>query len=661
MNATAGLTAVNALSEELKYVIFRRGKEKGMFLFNDGKFINSKITKMTADNKHGTMVSFKPSEKYLGHCQIPIDELIIWVRNLSYTIDESIDIRLHILKKGKEADTTMKFKRKNGFVDYLDILTEEKLVDPISIKGNIDEDTSIEVAFTYNPKNHEEKIDSFVNFINTVDGGVHVNAARFAVTSCLSKLSKTVLTEAEQKKFDINNEDCKSGLVMAINLFCPDPGFASQTKEKVSNDELFRPIRSFIQDKVYKYFRDNPKILKKIIDYLKKVVKARLEVDKIKKSDYAPADNFKEILLKNFSPASNNSGYRELYIVEGGSAKGNLVNARDSRYQAIFALKGVAMNTFGEKLTKVLDNDEFTALIQILGTGVGKDFNIKKLKYDKIIILTDSDIDGYNITSLVCVFFFIHMVEIVKAGLLYKGMAPLYMIKGNDRFAISRQDYFEQCLESKVRKVHIHDTNDKKLTTNGLRDFFTRNRTYVDILKSIYEYCYVHPDIIEFIARFRRESNFKKLLKKKFVELDFETENTISGPYAGAHQYLHMDIVFDDKIKQLEDMIFDTNDGELYFYLEENNNKIKMTIGAILMACKKYEPPVAERWKGLGSIPRDIFWETTLNPEKRTLIQLTIESIEKDLLEFRILHGSDAQLRRDLLDNYKHDKEDIDK
>lgn len=662
-----GLTAVNALSSLLKYTIYRQvgtdSSQRGVFTFNEGKLIDQKVSDIKGA-KHGTIFTYVPSKQILGDCPIDPDELYLWVAKLSYLIDKNIGIKLSILKKGKEVESVTKFKHKNGFVDYMDVLSKDQLVAPVSIKGKAEDIKGVQLCFTYNPKNNEELVDSFVNYVNTIDGGVHVSAARYAITSCLSKLANEMLTDAEKKKFEITNDDCKVGLVMALNVFCKQPGFASQTKEKCSNDKLFKPIRAIVYNGVMKYFKDNPKELQKVVTYLKKIARSRLEVTKIRKSDVAAYDSFDASVMANFSDSNGDTDYNEIYLAEGLSAKGSIDQAKDPRFQAVLALRGLTKNTMALTAAKVMENAELKTLVRISGMGIGQYFDIKKSRYKKYIIATDADIDGSNITSSLSSFFLVHWRPVVEAGMLYKALTPLYQIKDGTgyKYLVSKMEYFEAKVANYVKLISIRDRNGHEFTKSEVERFCVANKNYMDILKELYTYYYTHPDIVEFAVRFSEDKDFGKKLTRQFPELKYE-DNTISGSYRGVYQFMYIDDSFYVKSKPLRELIMDVDNAEMYFdYKDKTADKWEKncSIGNIMKNISKYDPNIIARWKGLGSIEPNIFWETVLNPNKRVLVQLTVEDFEKDLQKMRVLHGSDPKLRRELLQAYKLDKDDID-
>ena len=665
-----GLTAVNALSHLLRYTIYRQitdtVSQKGIFVFNEGKFIDKKITEVKG-SKHGTRVTIIPSEEILGKCTIDPDVLINWLDKLSY-VSGNTPMKLIIIRKGSDTPTVYRFKRKNGIVDYVDALSKDPIVKPIYITGESDSDNIgfIQLAFTYDPKKLDEVSDSFVNRINTIEGGQHVNAVRSAISSVLSKLANEALTEAEKKRFTVTLDDCKAGLVMVVNLSCKYPGYAGQQKEKCGNKDLFIPIRNIITRKVFNYFRDHPKELQKIVGHLKRVAKSRLEVVKIRKSDIATFDSFKSNRMASFSDVTEDTNDAELWIVEGLSAKGTLMKARDPRYQAILGLRGVGLNSMDLPVSKVLSNIEYSTFVRASGMGIGNEFNLSKSRYKRYIVATDADIDGGRITSGFCAHCLAHCTPMVEAGMLYKALIPLYMIEksnGKYDYLVSKSALFDAKVENYIKFAQIRDRKGHIMTKQEMSDFLKANKNYGDILKELYSHEFVHPDIIEFVVSNSHSYGFEVKLRERFPEIKLVADNMLEGSHKGVYQFLLFDDLFDTKAEKLRQMIDNVNHGEVYYDFKDRDSDTwekDCSIGVILKKLSKYDDEIKSRWKGLGSIPPKIFWDIVMNPAKRTLIQLTVTDLEKDMEMMRVLHGPDPKLRRDLLQTYKLDKDDID-
>lgn len=664
-----GLTAVNALSERMQYTIYRQisdtKSQMGIFEFEDGIYKGRTIEDVKG-TKHGTTVGFKPSKKFLGKCNINTDDLIDWVKKISYLVPQKHVMTLTVEPKGKSSLKEFKFKHKNGFGDYLELLSEEQLVGPIRITGVIEgeEPISVDLVFSYNPKSTEETFDSFANYTNTTEAGVHVNAARFAITTCMSRLANELLTDTEKKRFEITNEDAKSGLVAALCIGCRKPGFTGQIKAKVGNDDLYKPIRSFVFTALMKYMRDNPAVTSKIANHLKKVARSRIQITKIRKSDIEAFDTFTAATMNNFSDANGDGSYRELYLGEGGSAKGSIDQAKDPRFQAVLALRGLTANSFKMSIADIMKNAEFSTLIKVSGMGIGPYFNLKKSRYKKYIVATDADIDGSNITSSISAFMLIHWRPVVEAGMFYKALPPLYKIddgNGGYKYLRSRMELFEAKIENYVKYLDIRDSAGRIMSDKEAYEFFINNKTYPDVLKELYTYFYTSPDVLEYLVRFSKREDLAKFLAKKCPELVIDGD-IVKGGYKGVYQFIPVDETFLRKTARLREL-FELNERGMFYDVRPKGTKKweeTLTIGQVFDRASRFDNRIIARWKGLGTISPDIFWETVLNPSKRKLLRLTVRDIEEDLQQMRILHGAIPKLRRTVLESYKLDKDDID-
>ena len=684
-----GITAVNALSDVMIFNIFRDG-EQGMFMFRKGKLIDKQITKCIGKDakKHGTLVSFVPSEEFLGKCKFDFKELQEWISTISYLIDPSVTLTFSYCKGKSDTIKEETYLHKDGIKDLVSDIVSKKLFDPIylTFKGsykidndkvifadesdkhtpNLGNDIIIQVAFTYNPDVHDDDNDHYVtfcNYVNTIDHGVHLNAAKKAWCRAVTQLGNESLSENEAKKFQLGFDDARNGLYGAVNLMCDNPQFASQTKEKISNDALFKPINHIIFVKLMRYFKDNPLILKKAIAYVKSNAKSRLEITKIRKSEYKPVDNLSENTLACFNPA-NGRGYRELFLVEGKSAKGTLVKARDPESQALFALRGVPKNAYGAKITELLANQEFKYLIKILGCGIGQDFDIKKLKYDKIIIFTDSDIDGFRIASLLCAFFITQYPQIVQAGILYKAVAPLYIINDPKHpYILNKVEYYDYFADKVTKIIKLYDSNGIAYTPKQIKQLIIRNDDYLSTLDKLVNYDSVHPDIIEFTVQYKcvkkvTDAKFKSMLKQRFNEMSY-SDNTVRGVYNGTYQSLTIDDLFIVRAKPLIVLLQDLGDN--LFSFEDGGRRFdNVTFGQFMRYIIRYMPTTKSRLKGLGEMNDDTMWDSSLNPKTRQLIQLTSEDIERELERFGTLHGKDSDQRKELMKEYVLDIKDLD-
>ena len=367
--------------------------------------------------------------------------------------------------------------------------------------------------------------------------------------------------------------------------------------------------------------------------------------------------------MSGYSPAIG-KGYKELYIVEGDSAKGGVTGVRDAMTQAVFKIKGNPKNTYGIKLAEVLQNAEFKTLIKIIGTGIGKDFNLAQSKFDKIIIFVDSDIDGFNMTSLLSTFFLCFMPELVKAGMLYKAKAPLYILKDSkNKYILSKVEYYKIFADKVVENTTLIDSKGKKLSNEDMHELIDSNKDYLLELEPLTQYFYTNPELIEFTLLHAPSPKFNYVLKKRFPELTYdEATNVIQGSIDGVSQYLVADQAFFDKCERLTKLIKDVNKSDIYYTMEANGYKSLTSLGMFFKNTKKYLPEIEDRIKGLGELDGEVMWETTLNPANRELIRLTIDDLERDLNTVKVLHGPDSKLRKAFMidNNHKFNRDDLD-
>lgn len=681
-----GLTACNALSDKFEIIVYRYG-EKNKISFEKGKQIGDiKTTKISNKDKHGTTFVLQPSKFFMGEeCDIITDDLIEWLDKIVYLTPSDLTIKLSVKKKGKESVINKKYINKYGLYDYVKKLCKKPILDPLHFIDTMklkeqtrgkeyDRFIGLEVAFTYDSSSMDFKADSFCNFINTIDNGVHVDAVKQGIMQYLSKQTRESLSERESKKLDITFADVSQGLVLTVYLQTDlPPQFTGQTKEKLSSNEFFKPLRDMTYRALTKFFKENPKELKKTVDKVKTNAKARIESTKVRNSVIrGETTNFDEHLMGNFEPA-NNTGknqYRELFIIEGKSAMGSSRTGRfDRDTQALFMLRGVPLNAFGVQLDKVLLNAEFNSLVKILGCNIGERFDINKLRYNKIIIMSDSDSDGYNISSLVCAFFLTHLPELVKQGYLYKAVAPLYRIKSKYKeFILDKKEYvkiFERQVRENIILTKPYTGDSCVYSDEELENILYKNRYYLEELERVSNHLAVDPLLLEYIVIHQDDKDFKKQMKKKYPELDIDEQNVLSGILNNHFQILIMDELFHKRIQRIHDFVHNVNKNSMYYqvyeqYNNSNEDRGVMTLGQLLMLCQKFQPPIITRYKGLGELNPQDLCNTTLDPTQRILIRMTIKDIEKDLSQFNILHGNDSDERKLLMEHFKINREDLD-
>lgn len=663
-----GTTAINALSKKLFFVIRRDGK-KGIFQFVDGKMQKPTYSKCPK-NEHGTAIIFIPDEQYLGKCTIPAKDLEQWINDISYTVPKKIHITYNYIKKGKEIPVTKKFYHPHGIEDLIKEMVPKHMIKPIHLKieprSFADKKTHCEVIYSIaeGDISDAKNIRSFCNRVITIDGGSHVEAAKTAWCKAVIKVANEQMTANEKKRISLTYEDCRVGLAFIVIANTPVPGFTGQTKQKVDNGDLYHGMMVNIQRELVKYLHENASECKRIVTLVKNFAKERQSAIKVRKSDYKPYDNFEAITSKVYAPCSN-SEYRELWIMEGDSAKGGFTNYRDYRYQAGFKLKGNPKNVYGLSVGEILQNPELKALTRVLGCGVGKDFSLKKLKFDKIIFFVDSDIDGWNMVSLLSAYFLCLLPEIVKAGKVYRAMAPFYLMHDKDHpYIISKNEYYDLFADRVSEHMHLVDLDtNHEFSDTEMRKLISDNRDYLDELEALEKYYATNYEIIEFAILYGEDRRFAKLLKKKFPELEYdEKTKVISGSYNNAYQYITIGKSFQDHAMRLENIIRSIDHGKVYYGLIENGKKRKhsISLGTFFISNREYLPKINKRIKGIGELPGEVLWETTLNPKYRELTRLTISDLQDELDTVKVLHGPDSELRKDFMKDYHFNKDDLD-
>ncbi len=422
-----GLSVVNALSEWLDVEIWRDGKvyKQRYARGNPATDVVSEAQAGTKDRR-GTLVTFLPDTEIFTTTEYSFDTLSQRFRELAF-LNKGITINFEDQRTSKRHE----FKYTGGIASFVKFLNQNKDVlhtPPILIEDKRD-DYELECAIQYND-GYTESIFAFANNINTVDGGTHLIGFKAALTRTLNNYAQKE-SAAKKEKLTLSGDDIREGIAAVISVKLPDPQFEGQTKGKLGNSEIKGYVESAVGQKLAEYLEEHPAVAHKIIDKATQTARAREAARKARDLVRRKSALETSTLPGKLADCSlQDPAQCELYLVEGDSAGGSAKQGRDRRFQAILPLRGKIINVEKARLDKILSNEEVKTVITALGTGVGgEDFDITKARYHKIIIMTDADVDGAHIRTLILTLFFRYMPELVKHGYVYIAQPPLYRIK----------------------------------------------------------------------------------------------------------------------------------------------------------------------------------------------------------------------------------------
>jgi DNA gyrase subunit B len=680
-----GVSCVNFLSEWLKLEIWRDGKTHEMD-FAGGITVNP-LKQTGKTTKRGTKITFKPDATIFETTSYSFEKLSERLREKAFL---NKGIRIFIKDEREETEKSHEFYYKGGIAEFVNHLNKNKspLHDPPLYFEHVSDELSIEVSMQYNDS-YDEKIFSFANNINTVDGGTHLSGFRGAITRTINAYAESSGL-LKNSKTQLTGDDVREGLVAVISVKIPQPQFEGQTKGKL-NSPVKGPVESFLNEKLGEFFEENPVVAKKIVGKAVDAARARDAARKAREIVRKSALGTSTLPGKLADCQEKDPALSELYLVEGDSAGGSAKQGRDRKNQAVLPLKGKILNVEKARFDKMLGHGEIKALITALGTGIGKDdFDVTKLRYHKICLMTDADVDGSHIRTLLLTFFYRQMPELVENGYVYIAQPPLYKVKRG-----KREEYIKD--EKQMFRFMMKQATDDLSVKS--KDRTVEGRELAKNLERIVEYQ-------NYFGRFvRRLNNDPKLLnslldgfmqvllsssiklRKLFDSEDLMGQVEAKVSAAGYRTELLNDeehglseievtfpngttLLFDwekasyvefQKLLELKKML--ENDFPAPFILGENGksetiNSRDELLEKIMNAAKK--DLSIQRYKGLGEMNPEQLWETTMDPEKRTLLQVKIEdAIETDQI-FTVLMGDQVEPRRRFIEQNALDVKNLD-
>ena len=420
-----GLSVVNALSIVLEVQVKRDGKVHYQKYSQGNPLGEVQVIGNTRET--GTIVHFKPDDQIFPETQYHYDILAKRLRELAF-LNQGIEIELVDEREQEKHDL---FRYEGGirqFVEYVD-QNKQPLHGVIYFEKSKD-NIAVEIALRYN-SSYQENVFSFVNNINTIEGGTHLSGFKTALTRVLNNFAKKIFNGKEIK---LTGDDMKEGLTAVISVKVPEPLFEGQTKTKLGNSDVFGVVSSVVNDELNTYFSENPTSVKTIISKCIDAARAREAARKARELTRRKGALDGAGLPGKLADCSSKDMTKcEIFLVEGDSAGGSCKGARNREFQAILPLRGKILNVEKARLHKIMENKEIIAMITALGTGVGEEFDVAKLRYDKVVIMTDADVDGSHIMTLLLTFFYRHMAPLIEKGHVYIAMPPLYRLQKGKR------------------------------------------------------------------------------------------------------------------------------------------------------------------------------------------------------------------------------------
>ena len=420
-----GVSVVNALSEKMTAEI-RRDNKIYFQEYHQGIPVEKvKQIGTYKGDQTGTIITFTPDREIFKATKFNFETVAERLRELAYL---NKDVTMIIKDENDGQEETYRFK--GGLIDFVKYLDEHRTAmhKTVYIEGE-KENTPVEIAFEYSDS-YSENVHSYVNNINTIEGGTHLVGFRTALTRTLNNYAYKNNLIKENNKITLTGDDFREGLTAVLSVKVMEPQFEGQTKTKLGNSEVKSVVETIVGEKLSEYLEENPSIGKKIIDKCMRAAEAREASRKAR--DLVRRKNALDSMHlpgKLADCSINDPEHCEIYIVEGDSAGGSAKQGRDRRFQAILPIKGKILNVEKAKLNKILENQEIQAMVAALGAGIGEEFNPEKSRYGKIILMTDADVDGSHIRTLLLTFFYRHMKELITSGRVYIAQPPLYKVK----------------------------------------------------------------------------------------------------------------------------------------------------------------------------------------------------------------------------------------
>ena len=675
-----GVSVVNALSEWLELEV-RRGGKVYTQRYERGEPATD-LTPGEKTTKHGTIIRFKPDPQVFEETSFSFDvlsnrlrELAFLNRGLKITIEDERGERKHV------------FHYTGGIIEFVKHINQNKTpIHPkvIFVEGSRG-DTQVGVALQYND-GYQENVFTFANNINTREGGTHLTGFRAALTRTLGNYAQA---NGYLKNFKggITGEDVREGLTAVISVRLPEPQFEGQTKARLGNSDVKGLVESIVNDKLAELFEEDPSTARRIVEKCVRAAQAREAARKARELTRKKGLDDEALPGKLADCSEREPQYRELFIVEGDSAGGSAKQGRDRRTQAVLPLRGKIINAEKARYDKVLSHQEIRLLISALGTGIGpEEFDVTKLRYHKVILMTDADVDGAHIRTLLLTFFFRHMVPVIETGYLLIAQPPLFKVKKGraEKYLMNERELEEFLLTSWVERASLKvPGKSAPLREDALLDALRRAVEFRHLFQKFVKRG-VPPRIVEGLlrAKFRATKRgvgpeeigaaihavVSELGPGTFDVQVREGENgdgaivAVTGDLAAQIPVETLRSPDYQILYELHEKIPPVHKGPCLLVDGSGKEVTVRTLDELIQTVFGFakDGTTIQRYKGLGEMNPEQLWETTMNPETRTLLKVTMEDAVGADQMFTVLMGDAVEPRREFIERHALDAVNID-
>lgn len=663
-----GVSVVNALSAWLELVIWRNGKEHFMRFHNGVAEAPLKIVG-DALGKKGTKITFLPSPEIFKIIEFDYPTIEHRLRELAFL---NSFVRINLKDFRDEAPVETEFYYEGGVAEYVKYLDRSKVsMNPtIYINGESD-GIGVEVAMQWNDSYHENLL-CFTNNIRQRDGGTHLIGYKAALTRAINTFAadKQIF---KKEKITFTGDDAREGLTCVLSVKVPDPKFSSQTKDKLVSSEVRPVVESYVNEKLAEWLDEHPVEAKVIISKIVEAAVAREAARKARElTRRKTALDITSLPGKLADCREKNPELCELFIVEGDSAGGSAKGGRNPLYQAILPLRGKILNIERARFDKMLSSEQIGTLITALGTSIGKeDFDLNKLRYHKIIIMTDADVDGSHIRTLLLTFFYRHMRAVIDKGCLYIAQPPLFKVKrGSQEIYLKNENAFEEYLFDVGLDGAVLQTSQGEVVGADLRILFSKISRFSNLIKHFERKMDRKFAEIAFLEGVFNEAGYDKaadktiqILNQNLSKLDKQWNWKMNDEgqliFTREIRGLNQEVILDRSLLQnVEVQELNALASELGVIFNQpidfvrKSNKIEAKTPTELLE-KLFEAAQKnlslQRFKGLGEMNADQLWDTTLNPDTRTLLQVKVHHDDQAEEIFSTLMGNVVEPRRDFI------------